>query len=187
MKYDPRQLLNYYGRLAPRVRLMLGLAMLSVIGVSLYSFVWEPAQTNREMIARRIGLKEKELVEIQKQREVYLELLRRLEANQAAIAPPDSTFSLFAHLDSTIGQAVGREHITSMNPSTKKAGDEYEEEQVEIKLQQINLAQLVDLLYRVEKGDRPLRFSRLQIKKRYNDVFNFDVNATVALLKATGS
>ncbi len=187
MKYDPRALIASFNRLAPRERLLLGLAVVSVVAISLYSFVWEPVQTGRELTARRIATKEKDLREIVKQRDVYLDLLRRLEANKAAIAPADPNFSLFSYLDGTIAQAVGREHVTSMNPSTKNITNEYQEDLVEIKLTQINLGQLVDLLYRVEKGDRQLRFSRLQIKKRYNDNFNFDVTATVSLLKTVNS
>lgn len=78
MKYDPRLLLNYYARLAPRERLLLGLAALSVVVISAYSFVWEPTQTSSEQLTRGIATKQKELVEIQKQRDTYLDLLRRL-------------------------------------------------------------------------------------------------------------
>lgn len=187
MKYDPRALLTSFERLAPRERLLVAVAVLSMVLISLYSFVWEPVQSSRELTTRRIVTKEKDLREIVKQRDVYLDLLRRLEANKAAIAPSDPSFSLFSYLDNTIAQAVGREHVTSMNPSTKNIGNDYQEDLVEVKLTQINLAQLVDLLYHVEKGDRQLRFSRLQIKKRYNDNFNFDVIATVSLLKAVSS
>lgn len=184
MKYDPRQMLTYYSRLAPRERLLLGVAALSLVLISLYSFVWDPLQATTQQMARRITTKQKELAEIQKQRDTYLDLLRKLEANQAAIEQNDPNFSLFAYLDSTISQAVGHEHVTSMNPSDKNIGNDYQEKLVEIRLTQISLQQLVDLLYRVEKGDHPLRFSRLQIKKRYNDIYNFDVAATVSLLKA---
>jgi hypothetical protein len=187
MKYDPRGLFASFNRLAPRERLLLGLAVLSVVVISLYSFVWEPVQNGRDLTERRFVTKEKDLREILKQRDVYLDLLRRLEANKATISPGDPGFSLFSHLDNTIAQAVGREHVTSMNPSAKNIGNDYQEDSVEIKLTQINLAQLVDLLFRIEKGDRQLRFSRLQIKKRYNDNFNFDVTATVSLLKTVSS
>src|SRR5262249_22027938 len=129
----------------------------------------------------------KDLVEVQKQRDTYLDLLRKLEASQAAIAPNEPGFSLFAYLDNTIAQAVGREHISSMNPSDKNIGTELQETMVEIKLTQISLEQLVALLFRGEKGAHPLRFSRLQIKNRINDIHNFDVTATVSLLKVVSS
>jgi hypothetical protein len=187
MKYDPRQLLTYYNRLAPRERLLLSVAFVSVVVISLYSFVWDPLQTSAEQMRRRITIKEKELAEIQKDRDMYLDLLRKIEANQATIEQTDPNFSLFGYLDNTISQAVGHEHVTTMNPSDKNITPDYQEKLVEFRLTQINLQQLVDLLYQVEKGAHPLRFSRLQIKKRPNDIYNFDVSATVSLLKAVGS
>jgi type II secretory pathway component PulM len=187
MAYDPRQLLSYYNRLAPRERVLVGVAVLSVVVISLYSFVWDPLQTNRELLLRHIATKERDLSEIQRERGMYLELKRRLEANQTATSEGDPNFNLFAYLQSAISQAVSKEHITSMNPSNKNIGSEYQELMVEIKLQQISLPQIVDLVYRVEKGEHPLRFSRLQIKKRTNDIWNFDVAATVSLLKAVGA
>ena len=187
MRYDPRQVVNYINRLAPRERLLVGVAAVSVVAISLYSFVWDPLQTNRAQLAKRIATKEKDLIEVQKQRDTYLDLRRQLDANQASIAPKDPGFSLFAYVDNVIAQAVGREHITSMNPSDKSLTAEFQETMVEIKLTQISLEQLVDLLYRVEKGDHPLRFSRLQVKKRANDIRNFDVTATVSVLNVANS
>src|ERR1043166_5681627 len=99
MTYDPRQLLAYFNRLAPRERLLVGVAVLSVLLISLYSFVWDPLQTSQAQLTRRITLKEKELGEVQRQREAYLDLLRHLEANQAALEQGDANFSLFAYLD----------------------------------------------------------------------------------------
>ena len=188
MAYDPRQLLAYYNRLAPRERLLLGVAVLSTVVISLYSFVWEPLASSQELLQRRIAAKEKDLAEIQRQRDVYLDLQRRIEANQAAIGDGNPDFNLFAYVQKEVSQAVSKDHITSMNPSTKTIGTEYQEVLVEIKLQQLSLPQIVDFMYRIEKGGNPLRFSRLQIKKRPPpDIWNFDVAATVSLLKPAGA
>jgi hypothetical protein len=176
---------NYLARLAPRERLLLGAAAVSVVVICLYSFVWEPLQTGHELLERRIVAKESQLQEMIEQRDVYLDIQRQLQANQAAISEGDPDFNLFAYLQGAITAAVSRERITSMNPSEKSIGTQYVEELVDIKLTQINLPQLVDLLYRIEKGSHPLRFSRLQIKKRPRDIYSFDVNATVSLLRKT--
>jgi len=190
MAYDPRELpqklMGYYNRLAWRERLLVVLAAAFVLVLVPYLFVWEPLQTSRELLARRITAKKRDLSEIQRERDMYFDLTRRLENNQTAISDTDQDFNLFAYLQTAISQAVSKEHITSMNPSNKSVGD-FQEQLVEIKLQQISLPQIVDLVYRVEKGDHPLRFSRLQIKKRANDIWNFDVVATVSLLKAAGA
>ncbi len=183
MNFDLRELTAFWSRLAPRERVLLSVALATTFVLSLYSFVWDPLQTNQELLLRRIAAREKDLTAIQRQRDQYLLLKREMEASQAAGSETDPNFNLFAYVQAEISQAVSKEHITSMNPSNKNIG-EYQEQLVEIKLQQINLQQLTDLLYKIEKGTHPLRFSRLNIKKRFNDIYNFDVAATVSILKA---
>lgn len=184
MNFDPRPILaSYFGRLAPRERLMVGVLGVFVVGISIYSFVWEPLQESREMLVRRIEKTEANMGAIQRDRDEYFQLMRRIEANQASISKEDPTFNLFSYLQKTVTQAVSRDRITSMNPTTQDVGNEYEKELVEIKLSQVNLQQLIDILFRIEKGDHPLRFSRLSVKKRRDDLYSFDVIATVSLLK----
>lgn len=185
MNLDPRPVIaSYYGRLAPRERILVGVLAVFVVAISVYTLVWEPLQVSREMLVRRIEKTERDLGAIQRDRDEYFELMRRIEANQASISQEDPKFNLFSYLQNTVTQAVSRDRITLMNPTTQEVGNDYEKELVEIKLSQINLQQLIDILYRIEKGEHPLRFSRLQVKKRRDDIYSFDVIATVSLLKA---
>src|SRR5262245_40121049 len=71
-----------------------------------------------------------------------------------------------------------------MNPQNKDLSGTYREESVELKLNGVSLQQLVDLMYKIEKGAQPLRMTRLQIKKRPREPQTFDVTATVSMLKA---
>jgi len=185
MNLDPRPAIaNYYARLAPRERVLLGVLAVAVVVIGSYSLIWEPLRENREFLVRKIDKTEHDLADIQRDRDEYFDLMRRIEANQASISKEDPTFNLFSYLQNTVTQAVSRDRITSMNPTTQEMGNEFQKELVEIKLSQINLQQLIDILYRIEKGEHPLRFSRLSIKKRRDDIYNFDVTATVSLLKA---
>ncbi|HUI25150.1 MAG TPA: type II secretion system protein GspM [Candidatus Kryptonia bacterium] len=187
MAFDPRQMFNFYQRLSPRERLLLVLAVGSVLLISLYSFVLDPLVGGREMLQRRIVAREKDLAEIQVQRTRYLEMLRQLEASQAVLVRTESGFSLFAYLQNAVAQVVSREHIASMNPTEKNLSDEYQQQSVEIKLTAVSLQQLVDAMYRIEKGDVTLHIARLQVKKRYNDPRSFDITATISLLKPRGA
>jgi type II secretory pathway component PulM len=183
MAFDPREVFNFYQRLSPRERLLLGAAVGSVLLISLYSFVWDPLVAGRERLEKRIVAREKDLNEMQAQRAHYLDLLRQIEANQSVVVRTDPNFSLFANLQSAVAATVAREKIQSMNPTDKNLTDEYQEQSVEIKLTGVALDQLVAMLYKIEKGDPPLHVSRLQVKKRYNDPRSFDIVATVSLLK----
>jgi type II secretory pathway component PulM len=183
MAFNSREIFNFYQRLSPRERLLLGLAVGSVLAISLYSFVWDPLVSGRQALERRIVAREKDLKVMEAERTRYLELKRQVEASQAVLVKTDQNFSLFAHLQNAVAQVIERSHIQSMNPSDKNLSDEYQEQAVEIKLTAVNLEQLVNMLYRIEKGNPQLHVSRLQVKKRYNDPHSFDIVATVSLLK----
>ena len=185
MRYDWRQILNSYQRLSIRERTLFGAAVGAMVVIALYSFVWEPLEDGRALLRRRIQVKQRELIEIQNMRTDYMELLRRFEASRAILKEADADFSLFPHIEATVAQVVGRDHIKSMNPKDKVISDAYREEAVELKLTAISLKQLVDMIFRIEKGAHPLRVTRLQVKKRHRDPHSFDVTATVSMLKTT--
>lgn len=175
---------GYFAGLAPRERALLGVLGVVAPLLLVYAFVWDPLQQRHEVLAREITRAERNLVEIERLRGSYLETLRRIEANQAAISQSDEKFNLFSYVQGTVQRAISADRISSMNPSTKEVNKDFVEERVEIKINQIPIDALVDLIYRIEKGTTPLRFSRLQVKKRKDETFTFDVTATVSLLKA---
>lgn len=177
----------YLERLAPRERLLVIAAGVTTVLLVLYAFVWEPLQQERESVALGITRAERSLDEIQKLRTAYFETRHRIAANEAALTRGDDKFNLFSYVQGTVRDAVSADRIASMNPSTREVGTNFLEERVEIKLTQVGLPSITEFVYRIEKGTSPLRFSRLQIKKRRDDPYTFDVTATVSLLKAAGA
>lgn len=183
MKLDLGALTNAYQRLSSRERTLVGLAGGALLVIGLYTLIWQPLEDGRALLARRIQTKQRELIEMQQMRESYLDLMTQFELRQGIIKRADPKFSLFPHIEATVGQVVGRENISSMNPQNKDIAGAYREDSVEIKLNAVSLQQLADLMYKIEKGTQPLRFTRLQIKKRLRDPQKFDVTATVSMLK----
>lgn len=185
MRFDLSPLTAAYQRLSARERMLVGVGGGVLLVMALYSFVWQPLEDGRTVLAKRIQTRQRDLVEMQHMREIYLDLLNQYELREKIIEKADPKFSLFPHIEATVGEVVGREKIASMNPQNKEiGGGAYREESVEIKLNGITLEQLTDLMYRIEKGSQPLRLTRLQVKKRVREPQNFDVVATVAMLKA---
>lgn len=177
-----------YQRLSARERMLLGGALAAMVVIGFYVLVWQPLEDSQLALARRIQLKQRELVEMQHMRDEYLDLLTQFELRQKIIERADPKFSLFPHIEATVAQVLGgREKIASMNPQNKDLSGAYREESVELKLNQVSLQQLVDLMYHIEKSAQPLRLTRLQVKKRPREPREFDVTATVAMLKATGA
>lgn len=184
MRLDIAPLANAYRRLSSRERTMVGLAAGAVTVILLYVLVWQPIEDARLQLLRRIQVKKRDLVELQQMRETYLDLANQFELRQHIIEKADPKFSLFPHIEATVSQVLGRDKIASMNPQNKDLGGSYREESVEVKLNGISLQQLVDLMYRIEKGNQPLRLTRLTLKQRSKDQQTFDVVATVAMLKS---
>ncbi|MEO8603630.1 MAG: type II secretion system protein GspM [bacterium] len=184
MRFDLSQLTAAYQRLSARERTLVGVVVGVVLVMGLYTLVWQPLEDGRTQLSKRIQTRQRDLVEMQHMRETYLELMNQYELREKIIEKADPKFSLFPHIEATVGEVVGREKIASMNPQNKEIGGAYREESVEIKLNGITLDQLTDLMYRIEKGAQPLRLTRLQVKKRVREPQNFDVVATVAMLKA---
>jgi len=185
VRFDLSPLTAAYQRLSARERMLVGVGGGVLLVMALYSFVWQPLEDGRTVLAKRIQTRQRDLVEMQHMREIYLDLLNQYELREKIIEKADPKFSLFPHIEATVGEVVGREKIASMNPQNKEiGGGAYREESVEIKLNGITLEQLTDLMYRIEKGSQPLRLTRLQVKKRVREPQNFDVVATVAMLKA---
>lgn len=183
MNWDPRQLFNVFSRMSSRERTLV-LGALSVLVVAgLYSLVIDPLASGEQQLVRSMKRKEDDLRSLAQLRYDYLDMSQKLTAGEALLSKTSKDFSLFAYLESTIGQVTpGR--ISSMNRSNKTAGDQYEEELVEFKLTQVSLDNIVDMLHRIEKAEHPLRVTRLNIKERSGAVHDFDVTATVSLVRS---
>ena len=181
MNFDFRQLMNVFSRMSSRERGLVSVAALGLVVAAIYSFVIDPLVSGEQTIARSMSRKEDDLKALAKLRYDYLDLSQKLVAGEAMLAKTSKDFSLFAYLEATISQVTpGR--ITSMNRSNKTAGDQYEEELVELKLSQVSLDNIVDMLHRIEKSEHPLRVTRLMVKERSTK--DFDVTATVSLVRS---
>lgn len=187
MNFDWRQILNVFQRMSARERTLMGAAAAVALILGFYTLMWEPLIEDRARAERFIGMRQQDLADIQELRLEYMGLLNRLDVSRSIIDPKnlDSDFSLFPYIETTVSEVLGgRDKIRSMNPKSKAINDAFREEAVELKLDGIALDQLVEMMVKIEKGEHPLRVSRLQIKKRRRDPQKFDVTATVSMLKA---
>jgi general secretion pathway protein M len=185
VRFDLSPITNAYLRLSSRERTLVGLAGGALVVILVYTLIWQPIEDQRLALTKRIQTKQHDLIEMTQMRDTYLDLLNQFDLRQKIIEKADPHFSLFPFIESTVSQVLGgRDKIASMNPQNKDMGGLYREESVELKLNGISLQQLVDLMYKIEKGPQPLRLTRLQVKKRPREPQTFDVTATVSMLKA---
>jgi hypothetical protein len=179
VKFSFSVLLHAYARLAPREKLLAQVATATTAFVLVYLvFAW--VQSAKADLRTKIAAKERQLEEIQELRKTYLRLKQQADTLTATQAERPENFSLFSFLDGIGTKTVTREKILAMSPSSKTIADQYVEESVEMRLSGVSLQQVVSLLHQVENAPTPLVVSRLQMKKRFNDVYNFDVTLVVS-------
>ena len=172
-----------YARLAPRERLFVQLGTAALAVTVLYG-IGSSVESGKSNLRHKIAAKERELQQIQAFRQTYLQLRQQTEVLTSHFSNRPKDFSLFSFLEGAGSKTVTREKILAMAPSSKTIGTEFVEESVEMRLSGISLSQLIGLLYEVENASTPLRVSRIQMKKRFNDAFNFDVTLVVSNVKS---
>ncbi|MGH7803745.1 MAG: type II secretion system protein GspM, partial [Candidatus Binatia bacterium] len=169
-----------YAGLAPRERRLVAIAG-AALAVVVAIGIWSAVRSTRAGLERRIAAKEKDLAGIRELRETYLMLRRDTEQLYSDAKSRPADFSLFSFLEGIGSRAMPREKITAMNPSNRTLG-EFLEDSVEMKISGVSLPELVELLYRLQRGPVPLRVARLTMRKRFNDPQSFDVSLSVSML-----
>lgn len=175
-----------YQKLEPREKILVRIAGV-LLGVFLvYNLGYQPIQGLRQSLEARIGARQKELVEVRRLSETYSQLKLDLATAEKRTVPPGKDFSLFSVVEGTFSKSVGREKIGSITPADKRISNELMEYAVNVKLNDVSLAQLVDTLYEVKALTVPVVVSNLNIKKRIQNPHSFDVDLLCSALGKSG-
>ena len=113
----------------------------------------------RWIVAKRSGLKE--IVKLRAEYESYKKGADRI---QHFLRRREKSFTLFSFLEQAAGKAKVKDHIKYMKPSASRISSRFKEATVEMKLDRINLKQLVDYLYLIESPKNVVSIKRISIK-----------------------
>ncbi|MBW2147379.1 MAG: type II secretion system protein M [Deltaproteobacteria bacterium] len=126
-----------------------------------------------------IERKEKELAEMRALQAEYLQMVEQSANVEKAIKQRGRGFTLFSFLESLAQQTEVKKNIKYMKPSTTQLNEQYNESSVEIKLEKINLEQLIRYIYRVEYAGRLLQIKRMHVRPQYKNPSLLDVTLLV--------
>lgn len=175
MKYQ-LLLKEFIDDISPQNRLRIGfvIAILLILGL-LYSAAGDQVAK----LARKRAAREVDIAEMMQLKLRYLELngsAQKLANRLAAIRPDDSPGKLIEEIgikpkNSQIKPLKGEEH-----PG-------YVEDAAEVRLDGLSANDAMNLLFRLEKGNRPVVIKKALIKTRFDDPSKLDITINVALLK----
>lgn len=157
-----------------RLRLGVALAAVLVVVIALSAVNARISALEKKRIAR-----ESDLTEMLKLKARYQEAnagSQRLTNRLAATRPDDSPAKII--------EEIGIKGRTSQIKPVK--GEDlpgYVEDAAEVKIEGLSANEAVNLLYRLEKGARPVTVKKALIKQRFDDPAKLDLSLTIALIK----
>jgi type II secretory pathway component PulM len=174
-----------YQKLEPRERILVQIAG-GLLGIFLiYNLIYVPIVDLSSGLQDKITQRQNDLIEIRRLAGTYAQLKANLAAAEKRTVPMGRDFSLFSVIEASMTKSVGRDKIGSITPgSDRKLADGFTEYSVQLKLDNVNLSQLVDALYGINALPMPIGVSNIRIQRRTQDTHSYDVDLTcVALAK----
>jgi type II secretory pathway component PulM len=141
--------------------IILGIASAVIL---LYVYVVSPLTADLANKRGQIPKKERDLVEMRRLKEEYLEMQQRLQQAQAAAAKRGP---LLTEIENISKRANLSSKVVSLKPQTGVQTEAFKESIVEIKLENITLYDIVNYVYLLELGS--LRIKKLYFKPRYDN------------------
>ncbi len=132
-----------------------------VLQVLVFPLFEKNAQLSRTMTTRQ-----QEREQIQLLQAEYLKTAEKAQAAQRHLKRRKQGFTLFSFLETLAGQTGVKSHIAYMRPTTTSQKDSpYRLSMVEMKLQEITMAQLLAYLHGIETSTDMISIKRLSITK----------------------
>ena len=176
-----------YQKLESRERILVQIAA-GLVGVFLiYNLIYVPIVDLSSGLQDKIVQRQQDLAEVRRLAATYAQLKANLASAERHTVPLGKDFSLFSVVEASMTKSVGRQKIGSITPgSDRKLADGFTEYSVQLKLDNVNLAQLVDALYGINSLSMTIGVSNIRIQRRTQDTHSYDVDLTcVALAKNT--
>jgi len=169
---------DLWRRLSWREQLVLGWGAVIVLGLLVYMTAVDPLLQRMAMLDRLIPQKQKELEQLNRLREEYGRLKGRVDEDVRSMG---TDFSLATFAEKTVLDKVGKPHLAGIKPQPELPFENYQEVAVEVRLEQVQLGQIVSFLSGLEQAPQRLRVKRLEIKSRFNEPDLLDAAITVAV------
>jgi type II secretory pathway component PulM len=169
---------DLWRRLSWREQLVLGWGGVIVLGLVVYMTAIDPLLQRITMLDRLIPQKQRELEQLNRLRDDYGRLKGQVDADVRALG---TDFSLATFAEKTVLDNVGKSHLAGIKPQPELPFENYQEVAVEVRLEKVQLGQIVSFLAGLEQAPQRLRVKRLEIKSRFNEPDLLDAAITVAV------
>jgi general secretion pathway protein M len=152
-----------------------------IVGLSLlFVLVVDPLLAKFDLLKRQAARKEKDIKELALFSQEYAAKRDRLTKVESRLPTPDSQFSLLTFMEEAAATARVRDRIAGMQPQVQTLPQGYQETAVDLRLDGVQLPELLALLVAIDQAPYELHVRHLQIRPKFDNPVNLD--ATVRVL-----
>ena len=151
--------------LGTRERLFVIGAGAAILLALLYTLVIDPWRAASVRLEQQIVVAQRELQELQTLRQEYHRQKSAVDRINAQLTQ-QKNFSLLSHLEALATQTGTRHTLRSIQPVVSPPDKAYDEEAVEIKMDDVPLEPLIAYLFAIENDPQWMRVTRLSIQPR---------------------
>ena len=174
------QLRERWKHLAPRERTMLMIGGLITAISLLFVLAVDPLLTTLDRLDRQATKKQKESGELAMLAQEYAAKHARLTKAESRMPSADSGFSLLAFMEDAATTAHIRDRIAGMQPQMQVLVQGYQETAVDLRLEGVQLPEILALLMELERAPYDLHVRHFQVRPKFDNPMNLD--ATIRVL-----
>jgi general secretion pathway protein M len=166
-----------YGNMDQRTRLRWGIGIALVL---LFLVLFTTANERIAALEKKRKAREADLVEMMALKHRYLSAKMSSQQFAGRLASTRTDDSPAKIIEET-GIKGKSSRISPLKGETREG---FTEDAAEVKIEGLSANEAVNLLYRLEKGGRPVLVKKANLKTRFDDPSRLDLTLTIALLKA---
>ncbi|MBU1140069.1 MAG: type II secretion system protein M [Proteobacteria bacterium] len=169
-----------WDRMAKREKIMICALVLFATALLIFHFIFSPILDSRQRLQKSLINKKVELQKIRTLQKEYQALQYQTGDIQERITNRPKTFTLFSFIEQQATAAKIKEQISYLKPSEVEGDGPLNESRVDMKLQRITLADLVNFLKGVESRNNAVFINRISIQEHGKD--EGYVNAVIQII-----
>jgi general secretion pathway protein M len=151
-------------QISRREKLTIGVGVIALFGFLIIEWVVFPIYDRQQSVAGSLSRQQATLLEVNELAREITEIRTVMATSQQRLATKKQGFSLFSFLDDLASQSGLKDRIVYMKPSVSKIKNtDMALSIVEMKLEAIELGQLVQFLHKIETSSEDVSIRRMSL------------------------
>jgi len=166
-------------RLSKRERFLLAAGVLFVIGFVFHQLIADPFLIKKQRLERSLQTKAANVLEMKLLQKEYQQISENKRDIMGRLQSRSPEFSLFTFVEQQIDTVRMKERVTSIKPGVSDYQEGVRQALIDLKIEGIVLAQLVDFLASIESFDKVVFVERIVVQNNSREDGLLDVMLSV--------